>query len=604
MHQTLHHAWLSNLFLRIFNPPFKAIGGILKNTFSRVSCRGPGMCGILLSTSSNYEKLNYFDRSALDNRGLDSMPIQNFSLEDIEYEAYGSVTPMQRAIPCSRSSDLPDFILLWDGAIYNDLTSVSDAQYIAEKLSACDGSTDAVVRIFGSLHGPFAFVLVKRSEKCIFFGRDKFGRRSLVCNSDLSHLGSLGRSGTDIFVEVPASGIYMASAIPNGGFRVDFWYPWSKDHLQFWSLHPFNMSVKRKFVLDCSELKTPQHLNEREPAYVLMSLLREAVAVRVRLVAPTCQMCFKSSTESSCLHTRVGVLFSGGLDSAVIAALVDRCLAPDQPVDLITVAFQHLQRGTQSSKRRGGCDGEASLLEYASPDSAPDRQTALSSFEELRNSNPNRHWHLVLVDVSVEELKTVRQERVRSLLKPSPETTLNDSLSLALWFAARGSGRLICNQNCLSDLQCSTYRSPARVLLTGMGADEQLAGYSRHRTIFVQQGPRAVEAELAFEMQRIAERNLGRDDRMISDHGREARYPFLDERVVNYLSLLPLESKADLTLRRGEGEKRLLRSVAASLDLPIAARSPKRALQFGSRIAKSESLRKVVGATSTLVSTE
>ncbi|KAL5965412.1 Asparagine synthetase domain-containing protein 1 [Taenia solium] len=105
-------------------------------------------------------------------------------------------------------------------------------------------------------------------------------------------------------------------------------------------------------------------------------------------------------------------------------------------------------------------------------------------------------------------------------------------------------------------------------------------------------------------MQRIAERNLGRDDRVISDHGREARYPFLDERVVHYLALLPLEFKADLTLRRGDGEKRLLRAVAASLGLRIAARLPKRALQFGSRIAKSESLRKVVGADSNVISAE
>lgn len=34
---------------------------------------------------------------------------------------------------------------------------------------------------------------------------------------------------------------------------------------------------------------------------------------------------------------------------------------------------------------------------YASPDDAPDRQTALSSFEDLRRLNPNRHWHLILV---------------------------------------------------------------------------------------------------------------------------------------------------------------------------------------------------------------
>nr|CDS18843.1 asparagine synthetase domain containing protein [Echinococcus granulosus] len=531
--------------------------------------------------------------------------MRDFSLGGIEYKAYGSIFLIQNPAFCSRPSEVPDSILLWNGRVYNHQSSVSDTQYIVEKLTACDGSTDAIIRLFGPICGPFAFILVKRSAKRIFFGRDKFGRRSLVCNSDLSHLGSLCRSDNGIFTEVPASGIYVASATTGGGFRVDSWYPWSEDHLQFWLSHPFNASVKSESVLSHSELRTLQHFDRHEPANILLSLLKEAVAVGVRLVAPTCQTCFKSGTKSSCLHTRIGVLFSGGLDSAVIAALADGCLPPDQPVDLINVAFQHLQRGNRRSKRRGGCDADtASQQKYASPDSAPDRQTALSSFEELRQLNPNRHWHLVLADVSVEELKTVRRERVRNLLKPSPETTLNDSLSLALWFAARGCGRLICNQNCLSDSQCSTYRSPAWVLLTGMGADEQLAGYTRHRNTFVQQGSKAVEAELALEMQRISERNLGRDDRVISDHGREAHYPFLDERIVHYLALLPLENKADLTLHRGEGEKQLLRAVATSLGLWTAARLPKRALQFGSRVAKSESLHKVVGADSNVLNAE
>ena len=44
--------------------------------------------------------------------------------------------------------------------------------------------------------------------------------------------------------------------------------------------------------------------------------------------------------------------------------------------------------------------------------------------------------------------------------------------------------------------------------------------------------------------------------------------------------------QADLSLPRGVGEKRLLRDVAVMLDCHSAAAQPKRAIQFGSRMAK------------------
>ena len=52
-----------------------------------------------------------------------------------------------------------------------------------------------------------------------------------------------------------------------------------------------------------------------------------------------------------------------------------------------------------------------------------------------------------------------------------------------------------------------------------------------------------------MEIRRISSRNLGRDDRVISDHAREARFPFLDENVVTFLNSLPLHDKVRCVVR-------------------------------------------------------
>ena len=49
-----------------------------------------------------------------------------------------------------------------------------------------------------------------------------------------------------------------------------------------------------------------------------------------------------------------------------------------------------------------------------------------------------------------------------------------------------------------------------------------------------------LQEELLRDTNRLWLRNHGRDDRCISDHGKEPRYPFLDENVVRTLSKIPL----------------------------------------------------------------
>jgi asparagine synthetase B (glutamine-hydrolysing) len=133
------------------------------------------------------------------------------------------------------------------------------------------------------------------------------------------------------------------------------------------------------------------------------------------------------------------------------------------------------------------------------------------------------------------------------------------------------------------------YTSKAKVLLSGLGADEQLGGYGRHAVRFKLAGWEGLINELQLDVSRINQRNLGRDDRIVSDHGKEVRYPFLDEAFVDFLCMLPVHMKCDPRLAKGLGDKILLRAFMRFKGFSQVATEPKRAIQFGARTAKMES---------------
>jgi len=97
-----------------------------------------------------------------------------------------------------------------------------------------------------------------------------------------------------------------------------------------------------------------------------------------------------------------------------------------------------------------------------------------------------------------------------------------------------------------------------------------------------------VETQLQLEIDRIPTRNLGRDDRVISSHGKETRHPFLSLTVVDFLARLPVHLKVDPRLEVGMGDKLLLRLVARKVGLIEASERKKRAMQFGSHSARME----------------
>lgn len=112
----------------------------------------------------------------------------------------------------------------------------------------------------------------------------------------------------------------------------------------------------------------------------------------------------------------------------------------------------------------------------------------------------------------------------------------------------------------------------------GHGADELCGGYSRHRTKFRESGWRGLSNELSLDMGRMWLRNFGRDDRIMSDLGRECRHPFVDNVVMEVTRSCPVNCLVDPTLPASFGDKIILRVVAMALGLGDVARHDKRAI--------------------------
>ena len=174
-----------------------------------------------------------------------------------------------------------------------------------------------------------------------------------------------------------------------------------------------------------------------------------------------------------------------------------------------------------------------------------------------------------------------QRDTVISLIHPH-NTEMDLSIASALYFAARGIGLASINNT----KQPEQYTTPARVLLSGLGADELFGGYTRHTTAYNRHGYFELINELELDVNRLGRRNLGRDDRVISQWGKEARFPFLDEELVKWAVECPIwekcgfgdENKEDHVELHIEPEKKVLRLLAYSLGMHSVAHEKKRAV--------------------------
>ena len=224
----------------------------------------------------------------------------------------------------------------------------------------------------------------------------------------------------------------------------------------------------------------------------------------------------------------VGVIFSGGVDSSILALFLQE-ISFNKKLDITLYAV-----GTENSKDLKAAKCAAELLDLP-----------------LRTQ------------IVTEEL--IRQHVGEVVRTIGDDNLMKVGVGLTTYFATM----MIAQDN-------------IRVAISGQGADELFGGYNRYLKSYAEGN---LDWELREDISNMYHVNLERDDACAMLNSVELRLPFLDKRLVEYAINLPIRNKVS-----GPGDnlrKNVLRKLAFNegLDPKIAYR-PKKAAQYGTGIDK------------------
>ena len=382
------------------------------------------MCGIGLlvyddSTKHQDRKLSSESfRKCLSRRGPDST--SEIELGKICF--LGSVLRIQgdRVITQPYVDHLGN-ILLWNGEVFRCKGSLyeigeSDTVFISRifgqlltgiDLSECSSSSIAsrVADYLKNIEGPYAFIYYHKSTATILFARDPIGRRSLLVltsptdnkvialSSVIPMEWELNPNSNDVWNEVSVDGIYSFHFNSTNDSQSDS----SQVHLHVWPEGTIKLS--RPLFIQYSNILSSQTKDAamEQVASTFLFYLTDAVSRRVHAMHPSIHETNgyepMISTGNNALPCRIGVLFSGGIDSVLLAAVLHTCLPHEEAIDLINVTFLEDSVPLKAANESTTTVSDETAKSISSPIQSPDRLASIAALGELQVSNYYYYYH-------------------------------------------------------------------------------------------------------------------------------------------------------------------------------------------------------------------
>ncbi|CAD8046234.1 unnamed protein product [Paramecium primaurelia] len=442
------------------------------------------------------------------------------------------------------------FILQYNGEIYNINPDESDTIFLMNRLQQANSIHD-IKNLLQQLNGDYSLIFQDLSQQKIYIAKDPFGKRSML----LSFINEgFILSSQALQKNIPLE-IEEEEDDEDDGKTVDEKYLMKK------YLNEFNQAINKSCIelpnnsiieidlsgqqIQWNKIQISEFLNFDQIQQIdLQNTLDQNICkiydILIKSTKEIIQNIFGfqnhfingQNIKQNQQQGRIGILFSGGIDCSLITHIVCKLLPDNSQIDLINVAFTN---------------------------DAPDRITARNAHQELQNLHKNQLLNLILIDKTLDDV--YKEEKLFLEILYPKITHMDFNIAMILNIA-------------------SSYNVETRVLLSGLGADEIFCGYARYKHA-LKRGYAELIEEMNFDLFRLWNRNLGRDDRAVSKNGKELRFPFLNIELVQFIrqNIHPSQYIMGDT-------KSILRIICQKEGLNVISKHGKKAIQFGTKIAK------------------